>query len=105
MVATWRAFGVGRAGAADAQQIEAAARDELTQAPSGVRGQSALTLAAGAGSDFRRVKSDQAVDDPADADGIAVDHLHGAWADRFAQARRGRGERGGQNCEKARLTC
>jgi hypothetical protein len=60
----------------------AAARDELTQAPRGVCGQSALTLAAGAGSDFRRVKSDQAVDDPAHADGIAVDLLHGAWVDR-----------------------
>jgi hypothetical protein len=56
MVATWRAFGVGRAGAVDAQQIEAAGRDELTQAPRGVRGQSVFTLAAGAGSDLRRVK-------------------------------------------------
>jgi hypothetical protein len=73
VVAMWRAFGFGRAGAADAQQIEAAARAELTQAPRGVRSQSALTP--------------RSQRDPADADGIAVDHPHGARADRLPPGR------------------
>jgi hypothetical protein len=74
-------------------KIEAAARYKASQSSCGASGKVAFAFASGIAARLRCVESDKADCLPANADGVGVDHLHGAGRDRLGSSwRRQRGE-------------